>query len=194
MANNVTYALVLVLSILFNMYIMALMARLLLQLGRANPFNPITRAIITITKPPVSLCQHFIPTVKNVDFAVLFVTFLITIIKIYLMAGIAHGVFLSNFTGVAVWTLGDIFSTLVNLFFYAIIIQIIASWIASGQYSPGIEVVHHIANPIISPFQRLIPSLGGLDISPIFAILLLKASEAILVWPLISTGKALAIS
>ena len=194
MATNATYALVLILGILFNLYIMALIARLLLQASRANPFNPITRGIINITKPLVAPCQRFLPTVKHFDFAILLVVLLITLAKLYIIAGIGSGIFLTNIFGVLIWAAGDIFSQLANLFFYGILIQVIASWVAAGQYSPGIEVVHHITSPLLRPIQRIIPSLGGFDISPIFALLLLKATEIIISWPLISTGRAIALS
>ena len=193
MVGNVTYALSMIVGILFNLYMMALMARLVLQISRANPFNPITRFIITVTKYPVMLFQRFIPTVKHVDFAIILALFIITLIKIYLTTFLSTEIILPNVLGVAVWSIGDIFIQLGNLFFYALIIQVIASWIASG-YNPGLEVVYHITSPILKPFRRLIPAIGGIDVSPIVAILLLKAFEIIISWPLVGLGRALSVS
>ncbi|MDZ7642766.1 MAG: YggT family protein [Woeseiaceae bacterium] len=61
------------------------------------------------------------------------------------------------------------------LFFFAILISIILSWVAPHAYNPVIGMVNAMAAPVLRPFRRIVPPIGGLDISPIFAIILLQA-------------------
>jgi YggT family protein len=67
-----------------------------------------------------------------------------------------------------------------NLFFFAILIRIILSWVAPGSYNPITALLTTLSEPVLRPFRRLIPSIGGLDISPIFAIVLLQATVIML--------------
>jgi YggT family protein len=64
--------------------------------------------------------------------------------------------------------------------FFVILVRIVLSWVAPNSYNPMVAMLNTIAEPILRPFRRMIPSIGGLDISPIFAIVLLKAGEIIL--------------
>ena len=63
----------------------------------------------------------------------------------------------------------------INLFFWLIIIRIIVSWVSSGGYNPAVAIVYVLTEPLLRPFRRLIPPLGGFDISPIFALIALGA-------------------
>ena len=67
-----------------------------------------------------------------------------------------------------------------NLFFFAVLIRIILSWVAPGTYNPITALLTTLSEPVLKPFRRVIPSIGGLDISPIFAVVLLKAAEILL--------------
>ena len=67
----------------------------------------------------------------------------------------------------------------INLFVYAIFIRIILSWIAQGAYNPATAIITTLTEPVLRPFRRLVPPLGGFDISPIFAIILLLAATII---------------
>ena len=61
-----------------------------------------------------------------------------------------------------------------KIFFFAMIISVILSWVAPGSYNPGAQLVNQICEPLLAPFRRLLPNLGGLDISPIFAFIALN--------------------
>ena len=69
------------------------------------------------------------------------------------------------------WALIGIFSLFLKIIFWSMIISVILSWVAPGSRSPGAELVYQITEPVLAPFRRLIPNLGGLDISPIFAFI-----------------------
>ena len=66
----------------------------------------------------------------------------------------------------------------------SVFIMIIASWIASGSYNPIVSVAQQIAHPLMAPAQRLLPNIGGFDLSPILVILFLNLSLVLLVAPI----------
>ena len=61
-----------------------------------------------------------------------------------------------------------------KVFFFALIASVILSWVAPGSYNPAAQLINQICEPLLAPFRRLLPNLGGLDISPIFAFLALQ--------------------
>jgi YggT family protein len=63
-----------------------------------------------------------------------------------------------------------------NLFTFAIFIHIVLSWVASGTYNPATAFISMLVQPVLRPFRSLIRPIGGLDISPIFAIIALQAA------------------
>jgi YggT family protein len=62
-----------------------------------------------------------------------------------------------------------------RLFVFAIIVRVILSWIAPQGYNPALAIIHTLTEGILRPFRRVIPPLGGLDLSPLFAIIALSA-------------------
>jgi YggT family protein len=62
-----------------------------------------------------------------------------------------------------------------NLSFFLVLIRVILSWDAPGNYPPPTVLIGTLTAPLLRPFRRLIPSIGGLDVSPILAIVLLQA-------------------
>ncbi len=60
-----------------------------------------------------------------------------------------------------------------DLYFWALIIMVILSWVAPGTYHPGIALLYQLTEPVVAPFRRLIPPMGGLDFSVLFVFLIL---------------------
>ena len=76
------------------------------------------------------------------------------------------------------WALIGVFSLFLKIIFWSMIISVILSWVAPGSRSPGAELVAQITEPVLAPFRRLIPNLGGLDISPIFAFIAIQLLQS----------------
>jgi len=58
---------------------------------------------------------------------------------------------------------------------------VILSWVAPASHNPGAELVNQICEPVLSPFRRLLPNLGGLDISPILAFMVIKLLDMLVI-------------
>jgi YggT family protein len=87
-----------------------------------------------------------------------------------------------------VFCVADLIALILTVFLVAVIIEVILSWINPGQYNPVIGLVHKLSDPVLKPIRKLIPSLGGLDLSPLFATLLLLVAKMLIVPPIIYLG------
>jgi YggT family protein len=63
---------------------------------------------------------------------------------------------------------------------FALIVRVISSWLPISPYSPWIRWSYALSEPILAPLRRVVPNLGGLDITPILAYFLLGIVESVL--------------
>ncbi len=178
---------ILILVYIFNSYLMILLARLLLQLNGASPHNPITRCIIQLTKWPVGFCQRFFPTMRKFDLAILITLLIVASLKFLILIPLPFHTILAQSGSIFIWSVGTIALQFTRLMIYAIFMRVIFSWISRGQ-SPAIEVAHYLTTAICSPLQRLIPSIGGVDLSPAVAILLLEILNRLITQQMLAIG------
>jgi YggT family protein len=185
MGSPINNAGIFLVTTVFDLYIFVLMLRLVLVALRVDYFNPVSQTIIKLTQPIIGPLRRSIPNYKHIELASLLVLLLLEALKFMLIGMIVAG--LPNPLGLFVLAVADSLKSLVNIFFYAIIVQAIMSWISSG-HSPITHVIHTITAPVMRPFQRLIPPLGGMDISPIPAIISLQLVTILLITPLLTEG------
>lgn len=179
------------LDTVFSFYIMLLLLRLLLQKLHANYYNPLCQFVIRITTPAVKALQHWLPTWRGIDFAVLVVVVALTVMKFIFMGWM---LFSSSprLSGIIVWCLGDLLQNVFHLFIYLIIGRVILSWIRNAQLAPVLEAIYKLTEPSLRPVRRLIPPIGGHDLSPLFLILALQLLVILIASPLEGYGQLLA--
>lgn len=162
-----------IIDALTSMYLLLLLLRLVFPFVRVNFRNMLAQGIMRLTSPPVVPLRRLLPPIGRVDTATLLVALLIQCIAVVFILFI-YGVELIPLA-VVVTTLVKLVVLFIHLFAFAIIIRVVLSWVAPHQYNPATEVVESLSNPVLRPFRRLIPTIGGLDISPVFAIVGLMA-------------------
>jgi YggT family protein len=170
---------------LFDLYIFVLMMRLLLVAVHADFFNPLSQFVIRLTKGVIIPLRRVIPNFKRVELATVLMILLLECIKFYLLGLIAGNDI--NSAGLLVLAMADMLKALVNLIFYAILLQAIMSWFHQG-YAPIAAILAKITYPVLLPFRRTIPPLGGMDISPVAAMILLQLLIILFVTPLYALG------
>ena len=173
MPSNVIDALVFIINAVAQLYLFVLLLRLLLPWLGVDFRNPISQAILKITSPVVVPLRRVIPPVGRIDSATLLVAFIIQyllILAILLLYGRTAGVL-----AIALTTVVDLVLLTLRLFRFAIIIRVILSWLAPGGYNPALAIIHALTDRVLSPFRRILPPLGGLDLSPLLAIILITA-------------------
>lgn len=155
------------------------MARFLLQACRADFYNPISQGIVKVTDPLLRPLRLMLPGYRNLDLASFAAAWIAAAVMLYatgLITGHHHGGALALFGG----GLLHVLLRMLNVFWWCILIVIIASFIAPGSYHPVLGLLQQITEPLLRPARRIIPSLGGLDFSPILVILALGVAERIL--------------
>jgi len=197
-SNYLISPLTLIINTLFDLYILLVLLRYLLQAFRADFYNPVSQFVVKATTPPLKLFRRFVPSISGQDSAAIVLCLVLIYLKFVLLRLLdIPGVPIGNVTapigavsylGLLVFTIADLVSLTLTVFLIAIIIQVILSWISPGQYNPVIGLINSIARPALRPFQKLLPSMGGLDLSPLFATLGIMVLKMLLIPPIVYLG------
>lgn len=171
MTNSLTEALIFVIDVFGRLYLLLLLLRILMPLLGVGYNNPLVQGILRLTAPLVVPMRRVIPPVGRIDTATLLLAFALQCLLIWVIAklrGASIGV-----TVLLVASSFELITLTVNIFLFAILISVILSWLSANSYNPVVNVVHAISEPVLRPFRRRIPPMGGFDLSPIFAMVAL---------------------
>lgn len=166
---------------LFGFYILIVMLRFILQLVRADFYNPVSQFLVKATKPVLTPMRRVIPGLAGIDMSAVVLMLALKIVELNLL--IAMGGRAASLVGVALLSLAQLASLAIDVFFYAIIIQVVISWVNPGNYNPVTSLLFSLTEPLLAPARRIIPPMGGFDLSPIAAIVALKLAQMLLVAP-----------
>ena len=64
-------------------------------------------------------------------------------------------------------------ASLLKIYGYIIIVRAIISWVNPNPYNPLVRLIHGLTDPVLEPIRCLLPDMGGLDISPFVALLII---------------------
>jgi len=76
--------------------------------------------------------------------------------------------------------LGQTIDRLCQLIYILLIIRVILSWIPHDPFNRVISVINQLTDPILNPIKRLLPPLGGIDLSPLVAFFILDMLKTLL--------------
>lgn len=158
---------------LASLYLAAIVLRFIFQIVRADFYNPISQFVVKATNPLLMPLRKIIPGVMGFDIASLVLALLFHAL-IILALGLINGGGILPPLSILLWSAIGIASLVANIYFWGMLIMIIVSWVAPQSNNPALMLLNQIIDPIMSPFRRLIPPMGGLDLSPILAFLSLK--------------------
>jgi len=167
-------ALIFIIETLLSLALFVVLARLLLQLTRADFRNPICQAVVRLTNPLILPLRRVLPPVGKVDTASVVAVILIAVVEVAIVFAIRGITFVSPIYWLQSAAL-EIAHTLLWTYFYAIILYALLSMVAPGGYSPLQSVLATICEPVLRPFRRVIPPIAGIDLSPLWACILIQA-------------------
>jgi len=173
-----TQALYFIVKTLAQLYLLLLLLRFWLPIMRADFRNPIANGILRITSPLVIPVRRIIPPIGRLDTSTILVAYILEFLLILALLAL-RGLRVETLP-IAITAILELAILSLNLFFFVILIKIILSWVAPQNYNPMTVLLNTMAEPMLRPFRRIIPAVGGFDVSPIFAIVLLKAAEIVL--------------
>ena len=172
-------AAIFVVQTLGSLYLLVVLLRFILQLVRANFYNPICQFIVKATQTLLKPMRRVIPSIFGLDMSSLVLAILVQMVVFAIVLTLSHIPF--NILGLLLWSIIGVTALFLKVFFFAMIISVILSWVAPGSTSPGAELVNQITEPALAPFRRFLPNLGGLDISPILAFMVLKLLDMLVI-------------
>jgi YggT family protein len=167
-------AVIYIVETLLSLALFVVLARLLLQLTRADFRNPLCQAIVQLTNPLIVPLRRVLPPVGKVDTASVVAVVLVAGIEVAIVAALHGGGWPDPLSWLEATAL-EIAHTLLWTYCYAILIYWLLSFIAPGGYSPMQSVLTSLCEPVLRPFRRIIPQVAGLDLSPLWATIAIQA-------------------
>jgi len=178
-------------TLIFELYLLAVMLRFLLQTVRADFANPISQFLIRITNPTLRYFRRWIPGYGGIDWPSILLLLLLKGIELGLIALIKTGN-LPAPAGHLILTLAHLLKLVIWIYIVIIILQAIISWVNPGAYSPVTVLMYQLTLPLLRPIRRAIPPAGGLDWSPFIALIALNLILMLVIAPLQDYGNVLA--
>jgi YggT family protein len=169
-------------QVLFGLYATLVVLRFLLQLTRADFYNPLSQFIVRATKPVLNPLRRLIPGVSGLDIASLVLAWIVITLEQLAILGLAGVGFHPG--AAALLAIPELLSLIINIFLFAILIGVIISWINPGSYNPAVSLIHSLTEPLLAPVRRRMPDIGGLDLSPMVVMIGLVVLEMLLIPPL----------
>jgi len=180
MVNTFSNIGVFILATIGILFLFAVLLRFMLQVGRADFYNPISQGIVKVTNPFLRPLRKIVPGLFGIDMASLVLALLVGWVMI-IGAGLLAGAGLLNPLSALLWSLLGVLMTLIAILFVGMLISIVVSWVAPQSTHPALMLLRQVLEPVYAPVRKIIPPLGVIDISPIFVFILLTVADKLLV-------------
>jgi YggT family protein len=181
-SNYMTDPAIFIIDSLFSLYILAVLLRFLLQWCGADFYNPISQFLVKATHPPLKLLRRFVPSIGKIDTSSLVLVLSLQMLadfSILLLKGVAISI-----GALTILSLTQLVSLLINIFIYAVFARAILSWLNPGTFNAASSILYSLTEPLLNLCRRLIPDLGGIDLSPLAALMLLQLAKMVILPPL----------
>ena len=177
---NPSGALIYLVSTLIDLYIAAILLRLLLQWVRADFYNPLCQFLVKVTNPVLVPARRIVPSIGRLDTASVVVMLLLEVIQLAIISQISQAGFGLQF--MFLFAIQKLLVALVMTYFVLIIARVIVSWIGTQSRHPLIPLIFQLTEPVLKPFSKLLPPIGGIDLSPLFALIAMRFLLLLLGW------------
>ncbi len=184
-----TGAIIFVLDSVFALVIGAVLLRLLLQSVRADFYNALSQAVVKLTNPLLRPLRRYIPAIGRIDTASIALLLGLQLLNLWLAIVLSGGE--GSLLGLLVMAVAALLAKVFYLYMFAILALVVASWVAPGTHNPVLELVDSLTAPLMRPIRRQLPALGGLDLSPMVALVLLQLALMLVSTPLRDFGISL---
>ena len=169
-----------IVRIVAGLYMLALVMHFLLKLSNADQYNPITQHIVRWTGPVVRPLATVLPTLGRFDLAIVVTALLVSMAATVLLSLLYHNGLFFNPLPLLLWSGLGLLCMVADIYFFAVLAVIILSWVATDGQAPAIRLLLQLTEPVMGRLRRLIPPLGGLDLSPILLVIVINLLEVLL--------------
>jgi len=175
-ANAVSY----LIGTLLDLYITAVMLRLLLQWVRADFYNPVCQFLVKLTQPALAPLRRVIPAIGRLDTAAIVLVLGLEIVDVWLVSRLASSPL--GPAQILLFSLTKLAATLLMTYFFLIIAAVILSWVGAHMRHPVVPLVFQLTEPVMRPIRKVIPPIAGIDLSPLFALIGIRFLLLLLGW------------
>jgi len=167
---------------LIGLYILVVMLRFLFQIVRADFYNPITQTLVKMTHPVLAPLRRVLPSIGRADTASIVLLLLLQFLSLAIVSAI--GGLSINVPFLLIYSVAELVNLLLNVFLVAIFIRVIMSWVSPGSRHPAMDLLDSLVEPVLGPVRRMLPDMGGLDLSPIAVLLGIQVLKMLLIPPI----------
>ncbi|MFZ1827234.1 MAG: YggT family protein [Candidatus Competibacteraceae bacterium] len=164
-------ALAFLVQTVFGFYILAVILRFLLQWVRADFYNPLVQFLVRITNPLLVPLRRIIPGYRGLDLAAVVLAFALQAVEMLLITLLLSQPISAG--GLLLLTVLELLKLLINIYLWGVIIQVALSWFNPDLYHPAARVLVQLTEPVLRPARRIIPSISGVDLSPMVVVVAL---------------------
>jgi YggT family protein len=181
-STYMTDPLIFLIDTLFSLYILAVLLRFLLQWCGADFYNPISQFLVKVTHPPLRVLRRFVPSIGKIDTSSLVLVFSLQMLAdffILLLKGVTISI-----GALTILSITQLISLLINVFIFAVFARALLSWMNPGAFNAAASILATLTEPLLDICRKFIPNLGGMDLSPLAALLLLQLAKMVILPPL----------
>ena len=181
-STYMTDPIIFLIDTLFSLYILAVLLRFLLQWCGADFYNPHSRVLVKVTHPPLRVLRRFVPSIGKIDTSSLVLVFTLQMLAdffILLLKGVTISI-----GALTILSITQLISLLINVFVFAVFARALLSWMNPGAFSAAASILATLTEPLLDICRKFIPNLGGIDLSPLAALLLLQLAKMVILPPL----------
>ena len=165
--------LILIIRTLGEMYVFLIIMRFVLQMAHADYYNPISQAIARLTNVPVLAISRAVPRIGKLDFSALLYALVVKIGVIAALLLLLNSGF-PNILHLLIYAGAGVLDTILTIYFWSVLASVIISWVAPGSHHPGPQLILQITEPVFNLARKVIPPIGGLDLSPILIFIIIQ--------------------
>ena len=183
-ANDAGFFLI---DIFVGLYVLVVLLRYLLQLTRADFYNPVSQFLVKATNPPLAWLRRLIPSFGALDAPTLILLLCLQLLEIGLKAFLlGHS---PTLIGLVTLAVGELLKLTIYILVISLFARAIMSWFTSAGYPPLAKLVYTFTESVLGPARRILPSSAGLDLSPIAVFIVLMLAMKLIVQPLLDFGR-----
>jgi YggT family protein len=165
---------------LIDLYVTAILLRVLLQWVRADFYNPVCQFLVTLTNPPLKPLRRVIPALGRLDTAAVLLMLVLEFFSVWLANRLSSTPL--GPAAIALFSVTKLAAALLMTYFFLIIAAVILSWVGAQLRHPVIPLVFQLTEPVLRPFRRVIPPIAGIDLTPIFALIAIRFLLLLIGW------------
>jgi YggT family protein len=167
-------------STLIDLYVAAVLLRLLLQWVRADFYNPVCQFLVKVTNPALVPLRRVVPSIGRLDTSSVLLMYVMELLGTWLLGQFGSAGI--QWQHVMLFAAAKLLLTLLMTYFFLIIAAVILSWLGQGVRHPFVPLLFQLTEPVLRPIRKIIPPIAGIDLSPLFALIGIRFLILLLGW------------